>query len=135
MESGDRWPIGCADLVGTLRMSRRGFFQLGGVSLGSAAGLPVLAARAKGAQSSPALTSRGKARACIILFQVGGPYQCDTFDPKPLAPEEIRGPFRPIHTTAPGFHLTDALPRVARQAHRLAVIRSVYHGIRCHNPA
>jgi hypothetical protein len=61
--------------------------------------------------------------------------QCDTFDPKPLAPEEIRGLFRPVATTVPSLHLTEALPRTAQQAHRIAVVRSVHHDIRCHNPA
>src|SRR5262249_23723681 len=54
---------------------------------------------------------------------------------KPLAPEEVRGPFRPARTTVPGLHFTDALPQVARLAHRLAIVRSVHHSIRCHNPA
>jgi hypothetical protein len=78
---------------------------------------------------------RRSARACIILFQVGGPYQCDTFDPKPGAPEEIRGPYRPIATSVPGLRVTEMLPDVARHAHRWSVIRSVHHTIRCHNPA
>ena len=46
-----------------------------------------------------------------MLFQVGGPYQCDTFDPKPNAPEEVRGPFKPLRTRVPGLQFTEALPR------------------------
>jgi hypothetical protein len=114
-----------------MRLTRRNLFQLGGVSLLSGAGVPILAARAAKTNGTP----RGKARACIILFQVGGPYQCDTFDPKPGAPEEMRGPFRPIATTVPGLRVTEALPQVAQQAERWSVIRSVHHLIRCHNPA
>jgi hypothetical protein len=113
------------------RLSRRGFLQLGPASLFSAGLLDTLAGRAGAQGSSP----RGTARGCIILFQVGGPYQCDTFDPKPLAPDEVRGPFRPIATTVPGLRVTEALPRVADQAHHLAIVRSVHHTIRCHNPA
>jgi hypothetical protein len=130
----NRPPVGCTDLARALRLSRRGFFQLGSISLCSAAWLPVLAARA-GAASSSAAAPRGIARACIILFQVGGPYQCDTFDPKPGAPEEIRGPYRPIPTAVPGLRVTAALPEVAKQAGRWSVVRSVHHLIRCHNPA
>jgi hypothetical protein len=116
-------------------LSRRGFLQIGPAALLTAGLVHTLAHRAGAAPAAAAGSRRGTARACIILFQVGGPYQCDTFDPKPLAPEEVRGPFRPIRTTVPGLQLTEALPRVAGQAHRLAIVRSVYHGIRCHNPA
>jgi hypothetical protein len=116
-------------------LSRRRFLQIGPASLGTAGLLQALAQRAGAGPSQAEATRRGTARACIILFQVGGPYQCDTFDPKPLAPAEVRGPFRRIATSVPGLHLTEALPRVARLAHHFAILRSVYHGIRCHNPA
>ncbi len=112
-------------------LSRRRFLQVGPAGLFTAGLLHTLAQRAQAQAAAPARA----ARACIILFQVGGPYQCDTFDPKPLAPEEVRGPYRPIATTVPGIRFTAAMPRTARQAHRLAIVRSVYHGIRCHNPA
>jgi len=121
---------------------RRQFLQVGCAGLITPALLDVLAARAAQATSSrrpPGERGKGVrgrvARVCIILFQVGGPYQCDTFDPKPHAPEEIRGPFRPIATSAVGVRVTAALPRVAAQAHRFALLRSVHHTIRCHNPA
>jgi hypothetical protein len=127
--SRDPWPrVSCADLTRTMRMSRRRFWQFGGVSLLSAGLLHLLANRACAERKS-------KARACIMLFQVGGPYQCDTFDPKPLAPEEMRGPFKPIRTPVPGTHLTEALPRIAQHADKFAIVRSVHHTIRCHNPA
>src|SRR5262249_32543203 len=118
----------------TQRFPRRDFLRLGGISLLSHGLLQVLAARAAAGGKSAA-TARGQAKACIILFQVGGPYQCDTFDPKPDAPEEIRGPFRRIPTKASGVFITEALPQVARLADRFAIVRSVHHTIRCHNPA
>src|SRR5207302_3509782 len=71
----------------------------------------------------------------ILLFQVGGPYQCDTFDPKPNAPEEVRGPYRPLQTKIPGLHVTEALPLIAEHADKIAILRGVNHTIRCHNPA
>lgn len=110
-------------------LNRRRFLQFAGVSLWSEGLLRVLAARER---PEPRGAS---AKACIILFQVGGPYQCDTFDPKPLAPEEIRGPFKPIRTSVTGLHVTEALPKVALRAKDFAVVRSVNHTIRCHNPA
>jgi hypothetical protein len=125
--------VGCTDLK-RWRMGRRGFLQIGPASLFTAGLCHVLADRAT-AKPAASARRRGTAKACIILFQVGGPYQCDTFDPKPLAPEEVRGPFRPMATSVTGLHMTEALPRIARQAHRFAVVRSVYHAIRCHNPA
>lgn len=64
---------------------------------------------------------------CIMLFLVGGPSQIDTWDPKPNAPAEIRGPFNPISTTVPGIQISEIFPRMARHMEKLALIRSVYH--------
>src|SRR5260221_241936 len=110
-------------------MHRRGFLQLGGVSLLNPGLLHVLAGRA--VAESPAR----RARACIILFQVGGPYQCETFDPKPSAPEEVRGLFKPARTPVPGLLFTEGLPLIARHGDKLCILRGVHHTIRCHNPA
>jgi hypothetical protein len=126
--------VGCSDFLRVWRGSRRGFFQIGAASLFTSGLLNVLAARADSRRDNSG-GRRASAKACIILFQVGGPYQCDTFDPKPLATEEIRGPLRPIATSVPGIQVTEGLPQMARQARRFAVVRSVHHTIRCHNPA
>jgi hypothetical protein len=64
---------------------------------------------------------------CILLFLVGGPSQLDTFDPKPQAPEEVRGPFRPISTNVPGIQISEIFPKTARHADKYAIIRSIYH--------
>jgi hypothetical protein len=109
-------------------MNRRRFLHLGGVSLWSGGLLNVLAARV-------APTLRPTAKACIVLFQVGGPYQCDTFDPKPGAPEEMRGPYKATATPVAGLHVSEALPRIAVHANKFAILRGVHHTIRCHNPA
>src|SRR5436190_1193028 len=92
-----------------IMLHRRRFFQFGGVSLLSAGLLHTLAAQT--ARRPTAL--RPRAKACILLFQVGGPYQAETFDPKPDATAEIRGIFAPIATRVNGLRLTEALPRVA----------------------
>jgi hypothetical protein len=64
---------------------------------------------------------------CIMLFLVGGPSQLDTWDPKPRAPAEIRGPFRAIPTNVPGIKISEIFPRMARHADKYSLIRSVYH--------
>src|SRR5262245_43088399 len=129
MPDATRFAGARADLGRAVRWNRRQLLGAGGVSLLSGGLLHLLAARAHSARDAgkTARAPKGTARACIILFQIGGPYQCDTFDPKPGAPEDVRGPFRPIATTVPGLRVTEALPLVARQAHRFAVVRSVYH--------
>jgi hypothetical protein len=61
----------------------------------------------------------------IYLWLQGGPPQHETFDPKPEAPAEIRGPFRPISTNVPGMQFCELLPRTAAIADKLAVVRSM----------
>ncbi|HZZ79965.1 MAG TPA: DUF1501 domain-containing protein [Gemmataceae bacterium] len=108
-------------------LHRRALFQFGGVSLLSGGLLHMLAA-----QDRP---QRRRAKSCILLFQVGGPYQAETFDPKPDASAEIRGIYQTIATRVTGLRMTDALPRVAEQADKIAILRGLNHTIRCHNPA
>jgi hypothetical protein len=73
-----------------------------------------------------------KARSCIFLFMWGGQPQQDMWDMKPNAPEGVRSPFRPIETTVPGITLGDQLPQTARQADKLAIIRSLNHSTTDH---
>src|SRR5262249_23682707 len=77
----------------------------------------------------------GSAKSCIILFQQGGPAQQETFDMKPDAPAEIRGEFKPIATSLPGYRICELMPMLARQVHRLTVVRSVHHDDTQHNNA
>ncbi len=67
----------------------------------------------------------GKAKSVILFFLCGGASHIDTWDMKPDAPAEYRGPFSPIDTSAPGIQLCEHLPRMSKQAHQLAVVRSV----------
>jgi hypothetical protein len=69
----------------------------------------------------------GKAKSCILLFLFGSPSQHDTFDPKPGATEEIRGELKPIGTSVPGTQICELLPKVARLADRLTIVRSLNH--------
>jgi hypothetical protein len=67
----------------------------------------------------------GRARNVIFLWLQGGPPRHETFDPKPDASAEVRGPFRPIATNVPGINFCELLPRTARHADKLAVVRSI----------
>ena len=69
----------------------------------------------------------GRAKRCLLLFMWGGPSQLDTFDPKPLAPDTIRGPFKAIATNVPGIEFSENFQLLAQRADKLAVLRSLNH--------
>lgn len=66
-------------------------------------------------------------RRCIFLLLTGGPSHLETFDPKPGAPVEFRGPFRAISTAVPGVQLSETLPLLAQRLDKVALLRSLYH--------
>jgi hypothetical protein len=108
--------------------TRRGWLRLGGVgALGLS--LPRLL-RSDGAPGrAPA------ARSCVLFLLHGGPSQLDTWDMKPSAPPEVRGEFKPVRTSVPGLHVCEHLPRLARVAHLVTVVRSMTHTAINHNTA
>jgi hypothetical protein len=110
------------------RISRRGWLQLGGVGM-LGLSLPALLRAEDSRKPAPKGRKPGRAKACIILWLAGGPSQPDMWDMKPDAPVEIRGEFKPIATTVPGIQMCEHLPRVARQAHHVTVIRSAHHQV------
>src|SRR5438094_6247441 len=67
----------------------------------------------------------GQAKACIVLFLMGGPPQHETWDPKPDAPAEIRGDLRPISSAVGGLSVGELMPHVARLADKCCVLRAV----------
>ncbi len=69
----------------------------------------------------------GKAKRLIFLFMWGGPSHIDTFDMKPLAATEIRGPFQPIETSAPGIQICEHFQHLAPLMDKVAIIRSLTH--------
>ena len=73
-------------------------------------------------------------RAIVILLQ-GGCSQLESWDLKPDGPSEVRGEFKPIATSLPGLQICEHLPLLAQRAHRLSVVRSVYHATPGHEPA
>jgi hypothetical protein len=100
--------------------SRRWFLQTG---LAGVAGLSlpgVLRSRAQGQHAGA-----GSRKAVILIWLSGGPSQLDTWDPKPDAPAEVRGPFRSIATKVAGVRVCEHLPLQARIMDRLALVRSV----------
>jgi uncharacterized protein (DUF1501 family) len=99
-------------------LSRREVLRVGGLGL-LGLSLPTLL------QARRAATSGPSARACILLYLSGGPPQHETWDPKPDAPAEIRGDFRPIASSVPGLHVGELMPRVASLAHHCSVLRAV----------
>src|SRR5436305_499578 len=76
---------------------------------------------------------RGAARSVILIFNAGAPSHIDLFDPKPDAPDTVRGPIRSITTSVPGVRVSELLPRMAGRAHRLAMVRTVQHAHTQHN--
>ena len=115
--------------------SRRELLRVGGagllgLSLPSVLRLQAHAAGSDGAAYKPpaamhALPGFGKAKNVILLFLQGGPSHIDLWDPKPDAPENIRGLFQPIATRTPGLNFGEHMPKLAAQTHRLTMIRSM----------
>jgi hypothetical protein len=102
-------------------VTRRDFLQVG--ALGAIGlGLPQLVA----AQGAGAVNKEHDDRSVIMIFNLGAPSQMDTFDPKPEAAAEIRGPFAPISTKG-DFQITEILPRHAAVADKFSIVRSCYH--------
>src|SRR5437762_1032761 len=100
-------------------VSRRDFFRIGAASAG-AAGLTLTPAAAASAQRPNDVN-------LIVLFLVGGPSQLDTWDMKPAAQANVRGPFKPIATNVSGMQICEHFPRLAQRAHHYAIVRSVHH--------
>ncbi len=108
-----------SDQGGAGALSRRGFLR---ASSGLLAGsmLP-------GAEAILTGGTRGRARSCIFLLLTGGPSHLETFDPKPDAPLEIRGPYGAIRTKVRGIRISETLPLTARVADKFTIIRSMCH--------
>lgn len=107
-------------------LPRREFLRVGTLALGGIT-LPDLLRLHAAEQKSPPNTS-------VILFWMwGGPSQLETYDMKPEAPLEYRGPLRPIRTNVPGMEICEYMPLQAKVAHRFSIIRSLHHEMSSHN--
>jgi hypothetical protein len=103
-------------------LSRRRLLQLGGVGA-LAAGLPGTVA------ASVPVSGSGKPRdkSCIFILLCGGPSHVDTWDLKPDAPAEIRGPYKPVATAVPGMRISELHTQLAKMTDQFCLIRSMTH--------
>ncbi len=103
-------------------MRRRDFLHAGSVGMLGLGLSDFLSLKAQGA------VAKDKSDVNVImLFLVGGPSQLDTWDMKPNAPAEIRGPYKPIKTNVPGIEISEIFPRMARHADKWSLVRTLNH--------
>src|SRR2546421_6614665 len=103
-------------------ITRRDFLQVGalgaiGLTLSNLAALEAMGAVSKGNDE----------KSVILIFNLGAPSQLDTWDMKPNAPSEIRGPFQPIKTKSPDIQISEIFPLHAKLADKFSLVRTCYH--------
>ncbi len=96
-------------------------------------GMPSLNQLQRATAESSISTVSAKAKSCILIWLDGGASHLDTFDPKPLAPSEVRGPFGSINTKLPGVRISEHMPQTAEMLDQFALIRSVTSPFGVHN--
>lgn len=111
-------------------VSRRGFLRAGVLGIGGLTLPEVLRARAAGN-----IGDRNPPTSVIFIELAGGPTQFETYDPKPNAPVDYRGPMATIATKLPGFHFGEVMAEQAKIADRLTIIRSIQHTSSNHDPS
>src|SRR4051794_30468763 len=104
-------------------LSRRGVLRVGVLGLAGLTLPDLLRLRARAVEDG----GRPKDTSVIQVFLEGGPSHIDTYDPKPDAPAEFRGEFRPMATSVPGVSICELLPRQARVMDRISILRSLHH--------
>ena len=107
-------------------LSRRDLLQVGALGIASTL-FPRELCRA-----SETSATAGSARSVILISLMGGVTHIDSLDPKPDAPEEIRGTLQTLPTTIPGIRFTEVMPHLARQLGKLTLLRSFSHGSNDH---
>lgn len=122
-------PVPAVSLDEPSRFARRRLLQVGGLGL-LGLSLPQLLH----AQSSASSRAAGE-KSCIFIYQYGGLSQLDSWDPKPNAAEELRGPYKPIATKVPGLQVGELMPKLAGLADKYCVIRSLSHKVPVHDVA
>lgn len=121
--------VGCQKQRTCRHVTRRAFLEVGASTVLGLSLADLLKLRAGAAGSAS-----GSARSVILLWLWGGPAQLDTWDPKPQAPLEFRGPFTPIATRIPGTRICELFPQIADVADHFSIIRSLHtasndHGV------
>ncbi len=109
--------------------NRREFLRVGVSALGGLSLADLLASQTQAGSN----TERGSETSLILFWMWGGPSQVETFDPKPNAPSDYRGPFRPIETAVPGIEICELFPQLAKLADRYSLVRSLHHEMASHN--
>ncbi len=105
------------------RVGRRDLLQVGGLSL---VGMGLGDLLRLEAQAASAIRP-GTAKSVVFIFQSGGPSQHETFDPKPDAPDTIRGEYGVAQTRVPGTLFCEYLPKLAARADRFSIVRTMHH--------
>jgi len=106
------------------KRSRRRFLQAGGIGVLNLAVPGLVVGKDKFDAAGKAVPSK---KCCIFVLLCGGPSQLDTWDLKPDAPSEIRGPYKPIRTKVPGMQLSELHPMLAKVTDQFCLIRSMTH--------
>jgi hypothetical protein len=109
-------------------LNRRQVLYAGGLGAAGA-----LWSRWLSASTFPMSETKRRAKSVIMIFNCGAPSHIDLWDMKPDAPENIRGPYRPISTNVPGVQISELLPNLAQRTDKLAIVRTVHHGHAQHN--
>ncbi len=122
-------------------VNRRSFLRAGALALGGLSLADILRLQA-GAETNSNLATdphvkarRGSGKAVIFVELGGGPSHFETYDPKPNAPVEFRGPLEAVATNVPGVFLSQYMREQARLLDKLAIVRSVRHGSNSHDPS
>ena len=105
-------------------LTRRDFLHAGALA---PLGLTLADLFAQQAAAAPREGRRGRDVNCIMIVLCGGPSHIDTWDPKPEAPAEVRGPFRTVPTRVPGIRMTEIFPRTAQHTDKFSLIRTLFH--------
>src|SRR6266498_2938508 len=108
--------------------SRREFLRVGGAGMLGISLADILRLQANASSSPQAVKAKsgwGKAKSVILIFLQGGPSHIDIWDPKPDAPSNVRGEFKPIKSNVPGIWLSEVMPQLAKQVDKATLIRSM----------
>ena len=135
----ERTTDGCREFSVLNQQRRRKLIQAGvlaGTGIGSFGLSDLLGAQTQEqtSENSTHSTTSGRkaAKACIFLFMWGGPSQLDTFDLKPDASDDVRGPFKPVSTKVPGIQICEHFSRLSQQMDKVAIVRSLSHNDPAH---
>ncbi len=118
--------IGDSDLGRSHGVGRREWLRAGSLAFGGLTLADLLAGKQSTVSAAEGVPrSFGKAKACIVLFLLGGPPQHETWDPKPDAAEEVRGALKPIASRTPGLMVGELMPRTSQLTDKICVLRAM----------